>query len=64
VYWLVIIITIAVKEIYYILGMETQTQMGNLTQMQIEEVKPFQHVTKDYSVCSHRFIPPQLWPQS
>jgi hypothetical protein len=31
--------------------METQTQMGNLIQMQIQEVRPFQHATKEYSVC-------------
>jgi hypothetical protein len=49
---------------YYILGMETQTQMGNLIPIQIQEVRPIEHVTKEYSVCFHRFIPLQLWPQS
>ena len=44
--------------------METLMQMGNLIQMQIQEVRPFQRVTKEYSVCFHRFIPLQPWPQS
>ena len=32
--------------------METLTLMGNLIQVQIEEVRPFQHVTKQYSVST------------
>ena len=36
--------------------METLKQMGNLIHMQIQEVLPFQDLTKDHSLC------PQIHP--